>query len=127
VAKMGGSADASERGGGVVAKMGGSADAAERGGGVVAKMGGGVVAKWGGGVVAKGGWCLKADDVNAVGGGGVALPLMPTSGRLWCRRSSGSSAAAAGTFCPCQLFLVNMCVYVRTYMLRFYSLCTHWR
>ena len=52
-----------------MAKMGGGADAAERGGGVVAKMGGGVVAKGGG-------------DVDVVEGGGVALPLMPASGRL---------------------------------------------
>jgi hypothetical protein len=32
----------------------------------------------------------------------------------WCRRSSDSSAA--GTFCPCQLFLVNMRVYVHMYV-----------
>ncbi len=58
-----------------MAKMGGGADAAERGGGVVAKCGGSIVAKEGLG--------LEADDVDAVvGGGGVALLLMPDSGRL---------------------------------------------
>ncbi len=62
---------------------GGGADNAERGGGLVAKMGGGAdVAERGGGVVAKRGWCLEADDVDVVGGGGVALPLMPALGRL---------------------------------------------
>ncbi len=53
-----------------MAKMGGGADAAERGDGLVAKTGGGVVAKDDGG------------DVDAVEEGGVALPLMPASGRL---------------------------------------------